>query len=161
MEPVLDYASSTAHLHNCFMQGIYQATLMLAGLSHLPAASSQEDAQQRIKAVTKDLAPADGTLTLPGVSPEVLQQQFLFAIAVHEDAGQLAEQLWQLRQAKQSLLQAARTGVVNAERENNTTSCHAVIMARVSAWSCVSTACLSSASSLCLHVMQQSFFLLF
>ena len=93
---------------------------MHAGLSHHQAASRQDDAQQRIKAVTKDSAPADGTLTLPGVTPEVLQQQFLFAIAVQEGAGQLVEQLQQMRQAKQSLLQAARTGMAAAERIGNT-----------------------------------------
>lgn len=142
------------------MQGIYQATLVLAGLSHLPAAGSQEDAQQRIKAVTKDSAPADGTLTLPGISSEVLQQQFLFAVAVQEDAGQLVARLQQLRQAKQSMLQAARTGVVSVERNESSMSCHRVVMARASAGSCVSTACLPRASSLCVHVMQQSLCLL-
>ena len=49
-------------------------------------------------------------MTLPGVSQEVLQQQFMFAVAVHEDAAQNRRLLGQMQQARQSLLQAARTG---------------------------------------------------
>ncbi|KAL0039992.1 hypothetical protein WJX79_001742 [Trebouxia sp. C0005] len=86
-------------------------------LSCVPAASHpheashrHEDLQQSIKAVSQDAAPADGTLTLSGIIPAVLKQQFMFAVAVHEDAKQLAQQLQQMRQAKQSLLQAVRTG---------------------------------------------------
>ena len=72
--------------------------------------AQQLDLQQRLKAVTRDAAPADGTLSLPGISSDLLQQQFMFAVAVHEKAPKGQRLLLQLRQAKRSLLQAARRG---------------------------------------------------
>ena len=87
----------------------------LAAASHLHEASHHhKDLQQSIKAVSQDSAPADGALTLPGITSALLKQQFMFAVAVHEDAKQLAQQLQQMRQAKQNLLQAARKGAVPA-----------------------------------------------
>lgn len=49
-------------------------------------------------------------MTLPGLSQDMLQQQFMFAVAVHEGAAQTRRLLGQMQQARQSLLQAARTG---------------------------------------------------
>ncbi len=87
----------------------------LAAASHPHEASHHhKDLQQSIKAVRQDSAPADGTLTLPGISSALLMRQFMFAVAVHEGAEQLAQQMRQMRQAKQSLLQAVRTGAVRA-----------------------------------------------
>ena len=88
----------------------------LAAASHPPheASHHHNDLQQSIKAVSQDSAPADGTLTLPGITSALLKQQFMFAVAVHEGAKQLAQQLQQMRQAKQNLLQAARKGAVPA-----------------------------------------------
>ena len=87
----------------------------LAAASHpYEASHHHKDLQQSIKAVKQDSAPADGTLTLPGITPALLKQQFMFAVAVHEGAEQLTQQLQQMRQAKQSLLQAVRTGAVCA-----------------------------------------------
>jgi len=85
----------------------------LAAASH-PHEASHHHLQQSIKAVSQDSAPADGTLSLPGITSALLKQQFMFAVAVHEGAKQLAQQLQQMRQAKQSLLQAVRTGAVHA-----------------------------------------------
>ena len=49
-------------------------------------------------------------MALPGVPHEVLQQQFVFAVAVHENAAETRRLLGQMQRARQSLLQAARTG---------------------------------------------------
>ncbi len=87
----------------------------LAAASHPhEARHHHKDLQQSIKAVSQDSGPADGTLTLPGITSVLLKQQFMFAVAVHEGAQELAQQLQQMRQAKQSLLQAVRTGAVHA-----------------------------------------------
>ena len=68
------------------------------------------DLQQRVRAVSKATAPVDGVLNLSGVSSEMLQQQFMFAIAVHEGVPRLQNLLLQMRQAKHSLLEASRKG---------------------------------------------------
>ena len=70
----------------------------------------QGDLGQCLKGVTRDAAPAKGALTLPGITPQLLQQQFMFAVAVHADAHQLTALLLEMRRAKQSLLHAARSG---------------------------------------------------
>ena len=91
-------------------QHAHYAMPHVAGSSLSEHIDAQVSLQARLTAISKDLVTADGTLTLPGISSEVLQQQFMFAVAVQEGAPATRRLLRQMQQAKQSLLQAARTG---------------------------------------------------
>ena len=70
----------------------------------------QASLQVRLDAISNSSVTEDRAMTLPGVSQEVLQQQFMFAVAIHEDAAQTRRLLGQMQQVRQSLLQAARAG---------------------------------------------------
>ena len=74
------------------------------------ATTPNPDLQQGLRALSRDAAPADGVLTLPGITSELQQRQFMFAVAVQDGARERATLLQQMRQAKYSLLRAARTG---------------------------------------------------
>lgn len=67
-----------------------------------------------LRAITRDSAPADGSLQLPGVNNHLIKQ-FMFAVAVHEQATSVKGLLQQLRAAKQAMLQAHRTGEINCQ----------------------------------------------
>lgn len=86
-------------------------------LSNPPAGTSaagyldpQASLQARLEIVSKSSVTDDGGLTLPSLPQEVLQQQFMFAVAVQESAAETRRLLGQMQQARHSLLQAARTG---------------------------------------------------
>ena len=89
-----------------------ELTCLAAARRPHEASYNHGDLQQSIKAVCQDSAVADGALALAGITSVLLQKQFMFA--VHEGAERLRQQLQQMRQAKQSLLQAVRTGMVDA-----------------------------------------------
>ena len=79
-----------------------------------PIAEKPFSLQAALRAIDKDVVTSDGGLRLSSISSEVLQKQFMFAVAVHEGAANLRRLLAQMRQARLSLLQAARTGVVSS-----------------------------------------------
>lgn len=70
----------------------------------------QASLQARLEAVSKSAVTEDGGLIVPSLPREVLQQQFMFAVAVQEGAAETRRLLGQMQQASHSLLQAARTG---------------------------------------------------
>ena len=69
--------------------------------------------QASLQAINRDTVMPDGALDLPSISSEDLQKQFMFAMAVHEGAANTRKLLAQMQQARQRLLQAARTGKVS------------------------------------------------
>ena len=66
-----------------------------------------------LMAITRDSAPADGALQLPGVNNHDTIKQFMFAVSVHEQAASVRGLLRQLKAAKQAMLQAHRTGEIS------------------------------------------------